>query len=292
MFRSSILNNYFLAGQVLPTYRLMHSPHGGLFQPTITEAIRLLSGPGPTAQTRHFSAVDDMPEIVDPFAGAALTYTVPPLRVRGAAGAQQDIWPSPSAYATRRHAWVHVYPEGRTHQRGDRTMRYFKWGVARMILEAEPCPDVVPMWIEGFEHVMHESRKFPRFVPRVGKRLSVTFGERVDGERVFGDLRERWRRLVKEEKDGGKREQGRDQSVDGKGGLDLGVVRKGRLRDGDEVRRLREECALRIREEVLKVRRSRGLPDEDPKVSKWETWKAEGGKSEGKMQDGSLVGRT
>lgn len=278
--QTRLLNNYFLAGQVLPTYRLAHSPRGGLFQPTIGEAIRLLSGPGAAASRRHFSAVDEGTgadgDPIDPFAGAALTYNVP------RSGEKDEVWPSPSAYATRRHAWLHVYPEGRTHQRTDATMRYFKWGVARLILEAEPCPDVVPMWIEGFEHVMHESRTFPRFVPRAGKRLGVTFGERVDVEAVFGDLRRRWRRIVEEEeeKEGGARA-GR-----------LGSVREGRLRDGEEVRRLREECTLRVREEVLKVRRSRGLPDEDPKVSKWETWKAEGGKSEGKMDDGSLVGRT
>jgi monolysocardiolipin acyltransferase len=46
-----------------------------------------------------------------------------------------------------------------------------------------------------------------------------------------------------------------------------------------------------VREEVLKVRRSTGLPDEDPKGSLVETWREEGSmdKPEGKMRDGSVV---
>ena len=47
---------------------------------------------------------------------------------------------------------------------------------------------------------------------------------------------------------------------------------------------------MRVREAVLKVRRQRGLPDEDPKVGLMETYRCEGtGKREGKMDDGSWV---
>lgn len=160
------------------------------------------------------------------------------------------------------------------HQKTDKTMRYFKWGVSRLILESEPAPEMVPIWIEGFDTVMHESRTFPRFVPRVGKELSVSFGEAVDMERRFGDLRQRWRRLVKEDKSGGGRE--------------VGVLSE-ELKHGKEAVELRIECMRRVREEVLRVRRSRGLPDEDPKVGLVETWREEGAKREGKMEDGSWV---
>lgn len=153
-------------------------------------------------------------------------------------------------------------------------MRYFKWGVARLILEAEPaCPDVVPMWVEGPEQVMHEGRTFPRFLPRPGKVVSVTFGDVVDGERVFGDLRARWRAL--------KEEEGEESS-------DVGVLSEG-LKYGDEAVELRKECTRRVREEVLKVRRARGLPDEDPKAGLVETWALEGPNKEGKMADESWV---
>lgn len=162
-------------------------------------------------------------------------------------------------------------------------MRYFKWGVARLILESEPCPDVVPVWIEGTEGVMHESREWPRWVPRAGKEVKVTFGEKVDVDGVFGDLRERWRKVYERER--------RKESGEVKGqevGLAVGVLTE-ELKYGEEAVRLRMECTMRVREKVLEVRRSRGYPDEDPKARLVDTWRKEGPKREGKMEDGSWV---
>ncbi|KAJ4399834.1 Lyso-phosphatidylcholine acyltransferase, partial [Neurospora sp. IMI 360204] len=42
-FANRTFSAFFTAGQVLPCHRLKHSPHGGLFQPSLTQAIRLLS---------------------------------------------------------------------------------------------------------------------------------------------------------------------------------------------------------------------------------------------------------
>lgn len=39
------LGSFFAAGQVLPTFRLHKDPRGGLFQPSISEAISLLDAP-------------------------------------------------------------------------------------------------------------------------------------------------------------------------------------------------------------------------------------------------------
>ena len=61
------------------------------------------------------------------------------------------------------------------------------------------------------------------------------------------------------------------------------------LKYGKEARELRKECARQGRDEVLKLRRRRGLPDEDPKEGLVETWMEEVGKREGKMPDGSWV---
>jgi len=155
-------------------------------------------------------------------------------------------------------------------------MRYFKWGVARLILEPDVCPDIVPMWIEGNDEIMHEARQFPRFIPRLGKRVGIWFGERISGDKdtVFADLRSKWRELVR-----------RDENIGG-GIEEMGVLSEG-LKNGPEAVELRKECALRIRQEVLKVRRLRGLPDEDPEDALAETWALKGGKSDGKMPDGS-----
>ena len=170
-------------------------------------------------------------------------------------------------------------------------MRYFKWGVARLILEPEECPDVVPMWIEGNDEIMHEKRAAPRWVPRVGKRCGVWFGENVGGEgregNVFHELRERWRGLVEKEE---RKRRGRKMGGGGDGEEEMAVgVLSEELKYGAEAVKLREECTMRVRGAVLKVRRERGLPDEDPKEGLVETWRAEGGKREGQMDDGSLV---
>ncbi len=131
------------------------------------------------------------------------------------------------------------------------------------------------MWIEGLDQVMHESRQWPRFVPRAGNDISVTFGDKVDTESIFGDLRQKWRRL-------------RDKDAEAAGVMEVGDLSE-RLMHGKEAVELRRECTKRVRGEVLKVRRSRGLPDEDPKQGLVETWRKEGGKREGRMRDGSWV---
>lgn len=268
------LSTFFSLGNTLPAHRLAHSAFGGLFQPTVTQAIRLLSG-GPFLPpfTHPFptGSPTSVPDLPDPFTHGSLSYTT-----NG-----QDTFPAPSAYASRRHAWIHIFPEGKIHQHPDMTMRYFKWGVARLILEAEPCPDLVPMWVQGFDQVMHEARQWPRPVPRIGKKVSVTFGDRVDTESVFGDLRERWRALRERVR--------RAEGSNDKG--ELGILREDELRTGEEAVRLREECTLRVRQQVLKLRKERGLPEEDPKASLVDTWRAEGklASSEGKMEDGSWV---
>ncbi|KAK7516778.1 hypothetical protein IWZ03DRAFT_378998 [Phyllosticta citriasiana] len=261
-FPNKTLSLFFSLGQTLPCHRLAHSPHGGLFQPTMTQAIRLLSR-APFSTPPKAPADDSRRDISDPFSSATLTYSTN----------EHDSFPAPSAWLSRRHAWVHIFPEGKVHQKEDRTMRYFKWGVARLILESEPCPDVVPMWVEGPDQIMHESRTFPRFLPRVGKTVNITFGDRVDTDKAFGDLRARWRRL--KERYGGE-------------GLEVGVLNDA-LKHAKEAVELRKECAMRVRNEVLKVRRARGLPDEDPKVGLVETWALEGPGQEGKKKDDSWV---
>ena len=159
-------------------------------------------------------------------------------------------------------------------------MRYFKWGVSRLILESDPCPDLVPVWLEGIDHVMHESRKFPRFVPRGGKSVSITFGERVDVDAAFGDLRDRWQKLVQDE-----------AATSSNKPSQLGDLPE-RLQTEEEAVKLREECTMRVREEVLKLRRKRGWPEESPETRLVETWKGDGvkrGVREGEMEDGSWV---
>ncbi|THZ85652.1 hypothetical protein D6C84_03146 [Aureobasidium pullulans] len=267
-FQNKFTSLFFSLGNTLPCHRLQHSPYGGLFQPTMTQAVRLLSaGPFPAPTATPASRSLKSPDISDPFSGGHLTYSTDGV----------DTFPAPSAYASRRHAWVHIFPEGRVHQKEDKTMRYFKWGVSRLILESEPAPDLVPLFIEGFDSIMHESRGFPRPIPRAGRDVTVTFGDKIDTGDAFRDLRDRWAAL-------------KEQAVQrGAQSDELGVVRDEQLMNGAEAVRLREECTMRVREAVLAVRRTRGLPDEDPKCGLIETWAMEKSTGEGKMADGSYT---
>ncbi|KAI9861646.1 MAG: hypothetical protein M1824_002076 [Vezdaea acicularis] len=278
-FTNKFLSTFFTFGQVLPTHRIAYSPYGGLFQPTMTQTIRLLShGPytpptppstpsSTTTESLHSASKPNRsiksPDISDPFSSPHLTYSTNTI----------DTFPAPSAYPNRRHSWIHIFPEGKVHQHPDRTMRYFKWGVARLLLEADPLPRLVPIWIDGPQHIMHEERPSPRWLPSTGEAVRIVFGQEVDVERVFGDLRRRWEALTERE---------------GEEPREMGVLSE-RLKFGKEAVDLRMEVTKRVRMEVLKVRKSAGLDDEDPKAGLVETWRAEGGAREGRMLDGSLV---
>lgn len=263
---------FFTMGQVLPTHRLAHSRHGGLAQPAMTQAIRLLSK-GPFAPDPHRAAPHrqhwSMQNVcVDPFSDLPTAYTTN----------DEDSHLAPSAYACNSYSWVHIFPEGKIHQAPHKTMRYFKWGVARLILEASECPDVVPIWLEGIDQVMHESRRFPRFLPRPGKQISITFGQKVDTEAVFGDMRRRWREIKARA----------EKNEPGVRDLPVGALND-ELLNGKEAVELRKEVTKRVRDLVLEVRQTRGLPEEDPKEGLVETWIQEGPKHEGKMNDESWV---
>jgi monolysocardiolipin acyltransferase len=255
-FTNKAFASFFTYGQVLPTHRLKHSQQGGLFQPTFTEAIRLLST-HPTLRTQSPLSISNF----------APTYST-----NGT-----DVVPCPSIHQRNSNAWVHVFPEGAVHQHGEVDCRYFKWGVSRLILESEPAPDLVPIFIDGFQHVMPEDRVFPRFLPRIGKRIKVAFGQKLDGESAFGDLRRRWRKLVESRSGLGK---------------ELGVIRDEQLRDGEEAREIRVEVAKRVRAEVMKLRRDLGYKEANPSYGSAETWAKDPKSSKKKYRsevDGSLI---
>ncbi|KAL4936715.1 hypothetical protein BDV06DRAFT_216458 [Aspergillus oleicola] len=250
--------------------RSAHSKYGGIAQPAVTQAIRLLSK-GPFPPEPHLAVPERQAwswqnVCVDPFSDLPTAYTTD----------GHDSHLAPSAYTCNSHSWVHIFPEGKIHQAPNKIMRYFKWGVARLILETSECPDIVPIWLEGFDQVMHESRKFPRFLPRPGKEVSVTFGNKVDTEEAFGEYRSRWQKLR------AKVEASSPEVRD----LPVGTLND-ELLYGTEAVELRKEVTKKVRDLVLEVRRSRGHSDEDPKASLVETWAEEGGKREGKMEDES-----
>lgn len=284
-FKSAFRRHFFTLGQTLPTHRMAHSRYGGPFQFSMTEGVRLLSKissqklaycpfNSPTFHEGRNLNPSWPRDCVDPFSDLPVPPAFP------SAPRDTTLYLAPSRYACNSYGWIHIFPEGKVHQSPDRTMRYFKWGIARLILEPPECPDVVPMFIEGTDQIMHESRTFPRFIPRIGKKVVVTFGKEVDTEAVFGDLRKRWRELCDEDT----QKRGGEEWFDAL----LGIVPQ-ELAEHPEAIELRKECTRRVRDEVLKLRRRRGYPDEDPKSGLVETYAKEGRKREGKMDDGTWV---
>ncbi|KAF8466642.1 hypothetical protein BDZ91DRAFT_782815 [Kalaharituber pfeilii] len=170
-----------------------------------------------------------------------------------------------------RPQWVHVFPEGRVHQHPTYQMRYFKWGVSRLILEPPIQPTVIPMFIEGFCDIMHESRGFPRFIPRTWRSVRIVFGEPIPPE-VFQDLRKAWKDLCKNN--------GYDKIGDSNSMPEA-------LRTGEEAVRLRIETTARVREEIVKLRRQLDWPEEEETAKLVETYKSEGMRKEGKTEQGA-----
>lgn len=280
--RQSVMSTFFSYGNTLPTHRAAHSKFGGLFQPTMTQCIRLLSDPHGNIAPENWEGTSrssgsslSFPK-TDPFTSAELTYST-----NG-----EDSFPAPAAYPSRRFSWVHIFPEGMIHQHPDKVMRYFKWGVARLILEAEPCPDVIPMWIDGPQNIMDNERPWPRPLPRPGRDVKVNFGDLVDTEKVFGPFREKWQSL----KDRARQKRLQSSSPQMEEQDELGVLIDHDLKFGREVEQLRIDVTLAVRNEVLKVRKAAGLPDEDPKRGLAETFREEGTTArDGLQKDGSTL---
>ncbi|WVQ78273.1 hypothetical protein IAT38_000358 [Cryptococcus sp. DSM 104549] len=97
-------------------------------------------------------------------------------------------------------AWIHIFPEGKVNQVGvnpDGGLLRFKWGVGRIIMDSKTMPEIIPMWISGFDQIMHESRGFPRFIPRPGARVSVTVGKPLTSQ--IRPLVDAWREMASRE---------------------------------------------------------------------------------------------
>ncbi|KAH7131370.1 hypothetical protein B0J13DRAFT_102930 [Dactylonectria estremocensis] len=249
-FKNKATSTFFSLGQVLPTHRLWHSPHGGLFQPTITEAIRLISGPSylPALSPPSWTPIP-VPAVTQD-ATLPSSSTLPPVQSDKPSFSTNgvDSFTSPSSYASNRNAWLHVFPEACCHQGPDSGLRYFKWGVSRLILESDPAPEFIPMFIHGTQNIMPENRGWPKWAPRIGNNVRVVIGEPTDVDQLFGTHRAAWRKLAE------------------KGDPEL-------LKHSPEAVELRIAVAKKVRDEVEKLRESMGFPaEENQSAALAETW--------------------
>ncbi|GAC99438.1 hypothetical protein PHSY_007039 [Pseudozyma hubeiensis SY62] len=75
--------------------------------------------------------------------------------------------------------WIHLFPEGYVNVSTSTRLRRFKWGISRMLIEAEKMPVVMPIWITGFDKLMPEPRDKPKWLPRWGADVTIDFGEPI-----------------------------------------------------------------------------------------------------------------
>lgn len=158
-------------------------------------------------------------------------------------------------------SWIHVYPEGfvlQLHPPYNNSMRYFKWGVTRMILEASEPPIVVPIFSTGFEKIASEDKNIPawrHFVKSWGTDINVTIGEPIE-DSIIESYRREWQILVS------KYSRPDDTDLNDK------------LKFGEEAQELRSRLASELRLKVSEVRKlNKNLKEEDPRFQDHKWWK-------------------
>lgn len=252
-FQNKFLATFFSLGKVLSTERF----GGGPFQGSIDASIRLLS-PDDTLDlewTPHHieplkKEIEKQPtlegnnKIFDKLSvkdGHVVKYVAP--------------------VARSKPSWIHVYPEGFVLQLQppfSNSMRYFRWGITRLILESTKSPIVVPMFSTGFEKIAPESSAgimIERYLPRnMGAEINVTIGNPID-DAIIDGYRKEWLALC-------------DKYHDPKNPTDLSWE----LKYGKEVQDLRSRLAAELRAHVAKIRheeRRFELEDERFKSAAW-----------------------
>ncbi|CAM8945976.1 unnamed protein product [Rhodiola kirilowii] len=76
--------------------------------------------------------------------------------------------------------WVHIFPEGSRSRDGGKTMGSAKKGVARLVMDADNIPIVIPFVHTRMQDIMPVGAK----VPRIGKEVTVLVGHPIH----FDDL--------------------------------------------------------------------------------------------------------
>ncbi|CCK68439.1 lysophosphatidylcholine acyltransferase KNAG_0A07870 [Huiozyma naganishii CBS 8797] len=160
----------------------------------------------------------------------------------------------------RHSSWVHIFPEGyvlQLQQPYNNSMRYFRWGVSRMILETDRPPVVLPIFTTGFEKMFTESNDvniFKNTWKTMGSTAKISVGQPVPDE-IIVRYREQWKTLM-------------DKHLK-EGETDL----NDELKYGKEATDLRSQLAAELREQVAQIREKRkDLQPEDPRFKSVDWW--------------------
>lgn len=253
-FTNKYSSTFFSLGKIFPCERFGRGP----FQSGLDACIRILS-PDDTIDSDHILGDEKYlsqyhnhykgetplnPELLSSRKVVSLyspQYTPPVLR-----------------YKT---SWVHIFPEGYVCQLRppfQNSMRFFRWGTARLILEPTVQPVIVPIFADGFEKVKPEEidMKTDYLTPNnVGAQITVNIGRAID-DNIISKFRDEWKELCSKYPNTANPNDLSDELMFGK-----------------EARDLRSRVCAFLREQVARLRMENGFPEEDPRFKEVDFWK-------------------
>lgn len=152
-----------------------------------------------------------------------------------------------------RQRWVHVFPEGFVHQPEaphEHTLKFFRWGVSRLVLEPNKAPIVVPMYSHGLENVFpeHLARRLLGYGTHLP--LQCNIGPPINAE-VVNQWRQKW--------------QDHAAAYPRDGPVPSELIQ--------ETSSIRCEVALGLRAAILDIKRDLKHPDEDPRLGLASFWR-------------------
>lgn len=230
-FTSKVATAFFSLGKIIPCERFGKGP----FQSGLDACVRILSPDDSITPTDVIST--GITSKLDMFSPQ---YSGPMLRSKS--------------------SWVHVFPEGYVCQLQppfNNSMRYFRWGTARLILEPTVAPVVVPMFATGFELIKPEELdlKNDYLTPNnIGATVKVNIGPQLD-EGIIESFRGEWRALC-----------------DRYPNLDNACDLSSELKFGPEARDLRIRVCEYLRKQCVNLREGVGLQPEDSRFESVDFW--------------------
>ncbi|ANB14641.1 Taz1p [Sugiyamaella lignohabitans] len=245
-FKNSFTKMFFSLGQVLATKRFGVGP----FQGSIDASINLLS----SNQTKYSAESESN----NGKGGIVLS---------ASAASDSDSIPMNKSIIDR-PGWVHIFPETFVHQPyppHQHTLKYFHWGVSRLILESSQPPIVVPIYTHGLEKIIPEDESYIGGLrKRLGSKVEFNVGMPLD-ESAVASFRKEWLGMVRDQ-----HKQGAIQALDISNNIYESLNEP--LMTGTAARDLRSRVAAFVREGVDATRLQLGFEQSDPRMADASFW--------------------
>lgn len=255
-FTNKVFSYFFSLGKVLSTERFGKGP----FQGSIDAAIRVLS-PDDTLDLEYYPKCVTFAEqqLQKQQQQSLVADQIKPSSSLIEALKQKENYP----ILRTKPSWFHIFPEGfvlQLESPHSNSMRYFHWGVSRMVLEATKAPIILPIFSTGFEKIAPESAAespIERFLPRNFRHdINVIFGEPIN-DQIIDNFRAEWRKLV-------------NKYYNPERPFDLSE----KLKYGEEAQELRSRVAATLREAVTDIRHNLAkFPLEDERFKDPKFWR-------------------